>query len=276
MNFCRPLLLPLSVAVGIALLPQGVRAEYRVALVIGDGGTKAVASGLEKYGFQCEATENLTEKELSRKIAGWASNIPTNSTALIFFAGAVRPEKAENSTGIGFVTSNDRSLAVSEAFGILTTQGGSSTNLILAGSAETPNFIGGLPPRCLFGYLETARFASVLTGAGDIAETALSAKGVVSTLPGGLAIAGKGSLAISTPGAFGPGKNAGDEWVNSRGMVFCWCPPGKFVAGSPEGTPGRYEDEAQREVVIRDGFWIGKYELTNSQNVRNRGRNRPK
>ena len=55
-------------------------------------------------------------------------------------------------------------------------------------------------------------------------------------------------------------------------MVFCWCPPGKYTAGSPEGTPGRYPDEERREVVIKDGFWIGKYEITKSQNIRNRGK----
>lgn len=61
------------------------------------------------------------------------------------------------------------------------------------------------------------------------------------------------------------GQNAGDEWTNSHGMVFCWCPPGKYLAGSPMEEVGRYSDETQREVVIREGFWIGKYEVTKGQ-----------
>lgn len=72
---------------------------------------------------------------------------------------------------------------------------------------------------------------------------------------------------------FAPGQRAGDEWVNGRGMTFCWCPPGKFLMGSPEDEPGRYTDERQREVVIGQGFWIGKYEVTKEQwtgvNIRN-------
>lgn len=72
---------------------------------------------------------------------------------------------------------------------------------------------------------------------------------------------------------FAPGQQAGNEWINGRGMVFCWCPPGRYIAGSPHDEPGRYADESQREVVIRQGFWIGKYEVTKEQwtgsNIRN-------
>nr|VFK54314.1 MAG: Sulfatase-modifying factor enzyme 1 [Candidatus Kentron sp. TUN] len=36
-----------------------------------------------------------------------------------------------------------------------------------------------------------------------------------------------------------------------------WCPPGKFMMGSPTDEPGRYEDEGpQHEVVLREGFWL--------------------
>lgn len=64
---------------------------------------------------------------------------------------------------------------------------------------------------------------------------------------------------------FYTGEKAGDQWVNSHGMAFCWCPPGTYVAGSPTEEPGRYKDETQREVIIREGFWIGKYEVTKGQ-----------
>jgi len=64
---------------------------------------------------------------------------------------------------------------------------------------------------------------------------------------------------------FAPGKQAGDQWVNSRGMMFCWCPPGSYTAGSPVDEPGRYADEKQRVVTIKEGFWIGKYEVTRAQ-----------
>jgi len=97
---------------------------------------------------------------------------------------------------------------------------------------------------------------------------------VRSALPAGAQVVGAGSVAISPPDRFVPGKKAGDEWVNAQGTVFCWCPPGQYVKGSPAGEPGRYPDETQQEVVIREGFWISKYELTISENPRgNKPRN---
>jgi formylglycine-generating enzyme required for sulfatase activity len=55
-------------------------------------------------------------------------------------------------------------------------------------------------------------------------------------------------------------------------MVFCWCPPGKFLMGSPpdeEGREGLYigrkSDETQRLVELTKGFWLGKYEVTQAQ-----------
>ena len=71
---------------------------------------------------------------------------------------------------------------------------------------------------------------------------------------------GKPSKAVSPPDKMIPGGKAGDEWVGPRGMVYCWCPPGKFTMGSPETETGRFADETQREVVVKEGFWMAKYE----------------
>lgn len=36
-----------------------------------------------------------------------------------------------------------------------------------------------------------------------------------------------------------------------------WIPPGRFMMGSPENEPGRYDDEGPRhEVLIEQGFWL--------------------
>jgi formylglycine-generating enzyme required for sulfatase activity len=48
-------------------------------------------------------------------------------------------------------------------------------------------------------------------------------------------------------------------------MTFCWCPPGEFVMGSPEGELGREEDEILHRVRLTKGFWLGKYEVTQAQ-----------
>ena len=47
-------------------------------------------------------------------------------------------------------------------------------------------------------------------------------------------------------------------------MEFVWLPPGCFQMGSPEGEAGRRSDEHQHEACV-EGFWLGKYEVTNAQ-----------
>jgi len=49
-------------------------------------------------------------------------------------------------------------------------------------------------------------------------------------------------------------------------MEFVWIEPGTFIMGSPETEEGRYVPKGPRhEVTISNGFWLGKYELTQGQ-----------
>ena len=49
-------------------------------------------------------------------------------------------------------------------------------------------------------------------------------------------------------------------------MEMVWIPPGTFTMGSPAEEPGAYTSEMpQHEVTITQGFWLGKYELTQAQ-----------
>lgn len=48
-------------------------------------------------------------------------------------------------------------------------------------------------------------------------------------------------------------------------MTFVWCPPGTFMMGSPEDELGHYLNETLHEEVIADGFWIGKFPVTQEQ-----------
>jgi formylglycine-generating enzyme len=57
---------------------------------------------------------------------------------------------------------------------------------------------------------------------------------------------------------------AGDQ-REIAGIKLCWCPPGRFVMGSPADEPERRPDEAQVEVTLTKGFWAGKCEVTQSQ-----------
>ncbi len=49
------------------------------------------------------------------------------------------------------------------------------------------------------------------------------------------------------------------------GMRLCWCPAGHFRMGSPPDEPERRADEAQVEVTLTKGFWMGKFEVTQGE-----------
>ena len=62
------------------------------------------------------------------------------------------------------------------------------------------------------------------------------------------------------------GTAAAEEWTNSLGMEFVEIPGGTFLMGSPEGEEGRNANEGpQHQVTLTQGFWMGKYEVTQAQ-----------
>ena len=60
------------------------------------------------------------------------------------------------------------------------------------------------------------------------------------------------------------GSNAGDA-REVAGLKLRWCPAGRFRMGSPPTEPGRRSDEGPVDVTLSRGFWIGQYEVTQSQ-----------
>jgi formylglycine-generating enzyme required for sulfatase activity len=60
------------------------------------------------------------------------------------------------------------------------------------------------------------------------------------------------------------GSKAGNECKIS-GIELCWCPPGTFLMGSPPNELDRRPDEAQVQVRLTRGFWMGKYVVTQGQ-----------
>ena len=44
-----------------------------------------------------------------------------------------------------------------------------------------------------------------------------------------------------------------------------WIEPGTFMMGSPEDDPIRDDDETLHEVTLTQGYWMGKYEVTQGQ-----------
>jgi sulfatase modifying factor 1 len=60
------------------------------------------------------------------------------------------------------------------------------------------------------------------------------------------------------------GSKAGEE-REAGGLRLCWCPPGRFLMGSPPSEPERRPDEDQVDVTLTKGFWMAKYEATQGQ-----------
>lgn len=59
---------------------------------------------------------------------------------------------------------------------------------------------------------------------------------------------------------------AGDMYTDpATGMEFVWVPTGCFQMGSPASEKDRDEDEGPVHEVCVDGFWMGRYEVTNAQ-----------
>lgn len=52
---------------------------------------------------------------------------------------------------------------------------------------------------------------------------------------------------------------------NALKMKLVWCPPGEFMMGSPKSEKDRRDDEDQVQVTLTQGFWLGKYEVTQSE-----------
>jgi formylglycine-generating enzyme required for sulfatase activity len=48
-------------------------------------------------------------------------------------------------------------------------------------------------------------------------------------------------------------------------MDLVWLPTGSFQMGSPDSESGRTDDEGPVHTVELDGFWMGKYEVTQEQ-----------
>jgi formylglycine-generating enzyme required for sulfatase activity len=65
------------------------------------------------------------------------------------------------------------------------------------------------------------------------------------------------------------GKNSGEErvWEILPGVKinFCWCPAGEFNMGSPVTEADRERGENQARVILTQGFWIAKTEITHAQ-----------
>jgi formylglycine-generating enzyme len=75
--------------------------------------------------------------------------------------------------------------------------------------------------------------------------------------------AARWALAQEFP-AGGVGSQAG-QVSSVAGIALCWCQPGSFRMGSPVEEVNHRADEAQVEVSLTRGFWMGRYEVTQGE-----------
>ena len=55
------------------------------------------------------------------------------------------------------------------------------------------------------------------------------------------------------------------ELNSTVAMDMIWCPPGTFTMGSPTTEAGRGTNETEHNVSLTQGFYLGKYEVTQAQ-----------
>ncbi len=59
---------------------------------------------------------------------------------------------------------------------------------------------------------------------------------------------------------------------NALKLKLVWCPPDSFRMGSPKNETGHREED-QVDVTLSSGFWLGKFEVTQSQYEKIMGKN---
>jgi sulfatase modifying factor 1 len=263
---------------------------------------RVVGDALRKRGFVVTQVENVSAKELTEAFSTFAWSIPTKGTALVYFSGYALPTTKEgapladnallpidaNASALGAVASLQTGL--SRLLGTLANTSGSARNILIVDACYAHP---AQPKDAPKGLVKTAKpapeslviFAAPMGTVQEPAAEGLSplakqlSEGLGSTRPlsevfeqlGATrettledlsSLASPASRAVAPAADPSPGTKPGDEWVNDRGMVFCWCPPGRFTLGSAETSFGHEEGEIQADVAFSEGFWMGKYEFT--------------
>ncbi len=269
---------------------------------------EAVARFLEKQGFHTTKVFDLKRAQVRDVVERFLTRIPTRGTAFVYFSGYAMVGEDDGKKDNYFVPVDcnlrnareigNQNYGVNELLELLNSKSGSIANFILVdGCYQHP----GKSEEILLGLMDPGKiaansFVGFAAPAGKVIspEKKLSAMvqrltqesgasltsalesvcaSSTSTLDDSFALAEETEPAIAPPDKFREGKKPGEEWVNARGMVFCWCPPGTFAMGSPKGGPFEDDGEGQVKITLTDGFWFGKYELTLRENVRNVSRN---
>ena len=226
---------------------------------------RSAADQLRARGFQVLSRTDLDKTGLRTEIERFFANLPTNSVANLHFAGVAHADPGDGKRGARLwlqgagqtsagKKARDASVALDRWFvDLLETRTGASRVLL---TVDAPA-------------------GHVLLGEDGEAPTVDTVRGL--RLPDGveMVLGGPAEFARQLPDGskvrwgteLREGGSAGEVFVNAHGMVFVWCPPGAFRMGQ-QG----YVDAAPVDVQLTRGFWMGKYELTQREMVRIRGK----
>src|SRR5947199_397334 len=105
--------------------------------------------------------------------------------------------------------------------------------------------------------------ASALNHYFPICTLLLLASGGLRCLGAELANSVSDATKTVSPSSFN-GSKPGDQ-RDVAGLKLCWCPPGKFIMGSPRKEPERRPGEDQVQVTLTKSFWLAKYEATQGE-----------
>ena len=97
------------------------------------------------------------------------------------------------------------------------------------------------------------------TGTTGVSPVAGSERSIAS--PKAVPSRGSGDLAASS----NTGNTKTITLPGGATMEMIYVAPGTFTMGSPSSEEGRYNGETQHRVTLTKGFWLGKYEVTQTQ-----------
>ena len=240
---------------------QTVRAEYRVALLIGEV-PASVRSGLQAHGFRCTTAPNENERALRRAVEDWAAPHPHHSTALCWFRGEVREEKIDGAPALCVDGRQQAHRSPANCSRSHAQPGGKPHQRADHGHSDDPR-IHRDNPRKLPGRNRRG------PGARRAGRPPRNPADLALHTPPRI-LAGGQRKRRHFPSRHVRSRAAGRRRVGQcarDGLLLV--STRSFLAGSPPNTPGRHPDEDQHPVTIGEGFWIGKYELTRAQKLRN-------
>ena len=108
--------------------------------------------------------------------------------------------------------------------------------------------------------------------AKDKAKRPKSAREFLDLLQSAETTPGRASLSRGRSPA-GAGPYQPGEVRTFEGIEMLWCPPGTFLMGSPETEAERSPSEDPHKVTLTQGFWLGKYPVTQAEWERVMGSN---